>query len=103
MKVAWLGFCALVGCGDVAGKTVDARQADSRGADTSVDSAPAPRCSPTGQFSTQTPLSTINISSASDEGGWQSPDELTLYFDSTRTGTLGGYDIFMATRADRDS
>ena len=33
---------------------------------------------------------------------WVSPDELTIYFTSARTGGSGGYDLWTATRATRD-
>ena len=45
-------------------------------------------------------MSELN-SNSSDEGATLSPDELTIYFDSTRPGGLGGYDIYVATRANR--
>jgi Tol biopolymer transport system component len=65
--------------------------------------AAAPRCNPSSPFRTPTPLTSINTADSSEEGAYLSPDELTLYFGSTRPGTLGGYDLFLATRARQDA
>lgn len=94
-KGACLGVLVVIGCGKVSGnQTPDAAPT----ADASPDSAPARRCNPTAPFQAPVPLTTLNTD-ASDEGAWLTPDELTIYFDSTRSGTLGGYDIFTATRS----
>ena len=44
------------------------------------------------------PLTSLNTI-ADDERADLSPDELTIYFSSTRSGGLGGFDIYKATRA----
>jgi Tol biopolymer transport system component len=65
-----------------------------------VDAPELPRCNPDSPFGTPVPIAEINTA-ASDEFAYLSPDELTMYFSSTRTdspATLGGYDIFKATR-----
>lgn len=90
--------CVLLaaGCGDVSGNSnPDAAKP--------IDApAPAKRCTPDAPFQPRVPLGSLNTAD-SDEGGWLSPDELTIYFDSTRSGTLGLYDIFMATRVSKDA
>src|SRR5215470_1941714 len=99
----------LAGCGNVsphnqgADATPDAAAIDTTGPVDAGDADAAPRrCSPTAPFQSPVKLAAIDTAD-SDENAWLSPDELTLYFSSTRTGTLGGYDIFMATRANRDA
>src|SRR5688500_5111686 len=93
----------VVACGDVeSDKKVDARTPDTA---TPVDTQPidAPpntaRCNPTAAFGTLEPLTELN-SAAIDGGGSLSPDELTVYFASYRTGvgTIGSADIYVATR-----
>ncbi len=43
------------------------------------------------------------VNSSKNEGGLSiSADGLTLYFESARTGGLGGYDLYMATRTTKD-
>jgi Tol biopolymer transport system component len=94
--------CGAAACGTVAGHEADAAPPSVDAAMIEPDAPPtSKRCAPTAPFQTPVKLTSLDTS-ASDEGGWLSPDELTIYFDSTRTGTLGGYDIFMATRASRD-
>ena len=80
-------------CGDVSdGMKMDATVPS--------DGSASPRCNPDSPFGAPVPISEINTA-ASEEGADLSADELTMYFSSTRTGTLGGYDIFMATRPTR--
>jgi hypothetical protein len=85
----------------------DARLPDGQGMDLSsaadVPSREMPprRCNPDSPFGTPTPLTSINTAD-SEEAACLSPDELTLYFSSTRAGTLGGYDMFTATRSSTD-
>lgn len=57
----------------------------------------ATRSDPNGSFDTVAPLSSINSSSL-DHLAWPSPDELTLYFASQRSGNM---DIWRSTRASR--
>jgi Tol biopolymer transport system component len=95
-RIALVGVVAA--CGDVKSKQVDA-MIDTR----VVDAAETPpRCNPGAAFSTPTAVAELNTA-MSDEAAWLTADEKTLYFSSTRTGTLGGYDIFTATRADTSS
>lgn len=90
----------VVGCGPVASdKNLDGPSSIDA---PSPDTPPAKRCTPTAPFQPRVPLTSLNTAN-SDEGGWLSPDELTFYFDSTRSGTLGGYDIFMARRVSKDA
>lgn len=71
-------------------------------ADAPTDAAvQQPRCNPTASFGAPVAITEINTGGARDESASLSPDELTVYFSSNRTGTLGGYDIFMATRASK--
>ncbi|HLK90135.1 MAG TPA: hypothetical protein VKZ18_09580 [Polyangia bacterium] len=48
-------------------------------------------------FSAPAPVTELN-SAAADGPRWLSPDGCTLYFTSTRSGGLGGYDLYAATR-----
>jgi hypothetical protein len=48
-------------------------------------------------FGTPTPVTELN-SSTSDSEPCISPDGLTMFLTSSRPGTLGGFDIYMATR-----
>lgn len=83
------------GCGDVSGDNPDAQKP--------IDApVPAKRCTPAAPFQPRVSLTSLNTAD-SDENGWLSPDELSIYFDSTRSGTLGLYDIFMATRVSKDA
>jgi hypothetical protein len=91
MREGWRALaCVLVaaGCGNVGTTRPDSR---------SIDVVP-PRCSPTAAFGTLTPLTALNTST-NDENARLSPDELTLYFDSTRAGGPGGFDVYVSTRA----
>jgi len=86
------------GCGSVQGQRADA------GVDTAAsttDAAP-PRCNPAMPFAAPVPVTELNTLD-SDESARLSPDELTVYFSTNRAGTLGGYDIYTATRATRDT
>jgi Tol biopolymer transport system component len=65
-----------------------------------VDSSPAPRCNPASPFGAPVPVGEVNTA-ASEENAYLSPDELTMYFSSTRRGSLGGYDLFKASRSMR--
>jgi hypothetical protein len=49
-------------------------------------------------FGAPVPLTSVNAD-ANDEQADLSPDELTMYFSSTRPGGVGSYDIYEATRA----
>jgi len=57
----------------------------------------ATRSSPSGNFDTATPLTSVNSSSL-DHLPWTNGDELTLYFASLRGGNM---DIWRSTRASR--
>jgi hypothetical protein len=52
-------------------------------------------------FRTSSPVAGVN-STGSDHMPWVSPDALSIYFTSSRTGGAGGYDIWMATRLTRN-
>ena len=84
MKRLVLVGLAAIGCGDVKGNTIDARQADSNARDTLlVDSPPAPRCDPTKPFGSPTVLA--NVNTTSDEvNPFVTADELQLWFSSNR-------------------
>jgi hypothetical protein len=57
----------------------------------------ATRAVATDGFGTPTNVSELN-SAAADGPRWLSADNCTLYFTSDRTGGLGGYDLYQATR-----
>jgi hypothetical protein len=72
---------------------------DEGGDDDASDDAPPPssgRCDPGKPFGAPSPLASVN-STADESSARLSPDELTLYLGSARSGT---YDMFVATRAD---
>jgi len=54
-----------------------------------------------GTFSNAAPLAGVN-SSANDHLPWLADSELVIYFSSTRSGGLGSYDLYRATRTSRD-
>jgi hypothetical protein len=96
MKRAHAFLLAICACSHVAAE----QRIDAASSDGAPDSAPALRCNPSSPFGAPMAISEINTD-ASEEGAYLSPDELTMYFSSNRSGTLGGYDIFMATRPTR--
>lgn len=106
MKFGGLVFVVLVGgCGEVAdpNKLPDAPLSDGAAADADIDApidAPAPRCDPTKPFGAPMLVTELN-SIANDSTPWLAADELTVYFASSRTGGVGGFDIYVSTRADR--
>jgi hypothetical protein len=89
---------ALTACGSVSGKnpdagtTHDAPNADSHGTD-----AVAPPCDVTKPFSTLVNLAGVN-SNSTDDWGWFSADELTIYFSSAATNS-SDLNLYQATRA----
>jgi hypothetical protein len=115
-SAAWLGVLALAavdaGCGTVhqvadgaaesgAGDGRDSadgagqdRPADGGGGDQMMMAA----CDPTRPFGAPTPLAGFNTAS-SDDAVSLSRDGLTAYLSSNRPGGVGGYDIWVATRA----
>lgn len=76
-------------CGEVQDIPLDAA---------AMSTAPPPRCNPTASFGPPIALTSLNTI-ADDERADLSPDELTIYFSSTRAGGVGGFDIYKATRA----
>jgi hypothetical protein len=93
-------FVLLGACGSVAGEKLDAAvQIDAPPSiDAMIDAPPPARCSASAAFGAPVAITELNTT-MQDEGATLSPDELTIYFSSTRTGTLGDYDIFTATRS----
>jgi hypothetical protein len=83
------------------GPPADIRGPDVPPADGRPPDVPPRRCNPAAPFQPPVALASVNTPD-SEESACLSPDELTLYFSSTRTGTLGGYDMFMATRTRAD-
>jgi hypothetical protein len=81
------------GCGSVASMQVDALP--------SPDSETS-RCNPTAPFGAPVPLTNLN-SPGNDAGAWLTADELTLYFASDRSGGVGSFDIYVATRTSIDA
>lgn len=69
---------------------------------TTADASEGGPCDLTKPFDKPAPIPALN--SASNENTARlSPDELTVYFQSTRPGGLGGADVYVATRASRDA
>jgi Tol biopolymer transport system component len=101
MKRTIIALVFVAACGGVT-KSNDTIDGGSGQPPPDMGSDAPKRCNPNAPFQTPVPLATLNTAS-SDEGGWLSPDELTIYFDSTRSGSLGLYDVFMATRDTRDA
>jgi hypothetical protein len=93
---------ALAACGGVNDTTKHdaAVTPDTPMVDAGMD-AFAARCSKTAAFQAPIEVMSINDSTENVEHAWLSADELRVYFSSTRTGTLGGFDLFMASRANR--
>lgn len=98
------GFGAAAACGDVESNAIDAAVAiDAREVDAAVETDAVPaRCDPTAAFGTPTLVTELNTT-ANEDCARLSRDELTVYFSSTRAGGAGGWDIWFATRADRDA
>ncbi len=84
--------------GDAAPDAGSMDASDSGTAADAADSGDAARCNPSSAFGAAVALSTLNTGS-NEEVAFLSPDELTLYFSSTRSGGVGNYDIYVATRA----
>jgi len=59
----------------------------------------ATRADTSGPFGAPTPLGELNVSAAEDYGPVLTGDELTVYFESVRSGSLGCYDVYMARRS----
>ena len=57
----------------------------------------ATRPGPTGAFGAPTPVAELNTADH-DFPSYITPDELTIYIASDRTGTMGSYDVYVATR-----
>jgi hypothetical protein len=91
------------GAGADSGGGADAAAvADAAIADANVDAAPR-RCDPTAPFGRLIAMDRLNdVDDNWDESAVLSPDELTLYFASTRSGGIGSLDIYVATRTSRD-
>lgn len=68
--------------------------------DGSSSNASKPRCDPEAAFGKPVPLTEVNTG-PSQEDGYLSPDELTMYFSSLSADDA--YDVFMATRLTRTS
>src|SRR5882724_9321772 len=84
-----IGLSWMSACGGVKGNPKD---------DALVrDGSSPPRCDPMADFGTPIALTSLNTN-ADDERADLSSDELTMYFSSTRTGGVGGFDIYQATR-----
>ncbi|HUS32269.1 MAG TPA: hypothetical protein VMZ53_27400 [Kofleriaceae bacterium] len=100
---SWLfaSCTVLIGCGSVSEQPKDAAvdSAVDVPRDVAVDT-PAPRCNPTAPFGSGTPVAELN-SPQHDNFVWLTSDELTAYLSSQRTGGLGGYDIYVATRTSK--
>lgn len=86
---------ALGGCGAVTGTSPDAALAN-------APTDAAPRCNPNAAFGPPHRIDELDTAAEEDLASL-TPDELTMYFSSTRVGAVGSYDIFSATRADRDA
>jgi hypothetical protein len=92
LVVAIATACA---CGSIKGdREIDAST------DVPIDALDTRRCNLASPFGAPVAITEINTAEH-EEGAYLSPDELTMYFSSTRAGTLGGFDIFMATRQTR--
>lgn len=89
-----LGF----GCGSV-NDSPDTRIDAHTWSDAPQPDTRAPRCNPSAPFGAPMPMSSLNTADY-DESARLSPDELTVYFSSTRAGGPGGWDLWMATRSD---
>ncbi len=94
------------GCGSVENDSVDAPTIDAEVVidtpvvvDTPVVDTLVARCNPTAPFGTPMPLP-FNTTPTSEEAGFLTADERTIYFSSTRPGGNGGFDLWFATRAD---
>jgi hypothetical protein len=83
-------FLVAVGCG------VDVRPEH----EADVIAPESPRCDPSAPFGPAVPLDELNTD-AQESGARLTPDELTIYFASTRPGGAGGYDLYRATRNTR--
>src|SRR5688500_18747241 len=101
--LACIAMLCMLGCGSVSSdKKVDAMPDSPKPIDAMIDSPITPaRCNPNAAFGTPVALTELNTT-AYEEGGSLSPDELTIYFASFRGG-VGGNDIYVATRASRDA
>src|SRR5205807_3028234 len=60
---------------------------------------PTPTPTPLGIWSAPVNLGSAINSTASDQGPAISPDGLSLYFTSNRTGGVGGFDMYVSQRA----
>jgi hypothetical protein len=101
LAIGVLGTAAA--CGGVESDTDAPPAIDARDIDTAldVDAIPA-RCNPTAPFGTPMPVTELNTTPSSEDCPKLTADERTIYFSSTRTGGMGGWDIWFATRAARD-
>lgn len=103
----------LAACGKVSdsNKLPDAPvQQDGAGSDADVQidaaiDAPPPRCDPSKPFGAAMPVAELTTTgtSSSDTSPWLTADELSVYFASNRAGGVGSFDIYLATRADRNA
>src|SRR5512143_2734510 len=101
MMVAWRVWVAcVVLCWSACGAVSDRPKPDASATlDASALDAPGTRrCDPLASFGAPVPLTSVNTD-ANDEQANLSPDELTMYFSSTRPGGAGSFDIYEATRS----
>jgi Tol biopolymer transport system component len=84
---------SVAACGDVNSKPDAPPVPDARPPD-----ATPPRCDPSKPFGAPVLQDSLN-SPLDDDYLWLSPDELTAYVSSTRTGGLGNFDLWGASRA----
>ena len=54
-------------------------------------------------FTTVRILTELHVDGHVTAANWITPDGLTLYIQSNRPGTLGGYDLWVCSRSDTDS
>jgi hypothetical protein len=99
-RMKWaMGMVLLAACGSVSNDD----KIDAKPADAPIDAAPdstTRRCDPNKPF--DAPVALDDVNTTSNEGGASlSPNELTMYFYSNRTGvgSVGMHDIYVTTRA----
>lgn len=100
MKWRLVSCSLFFACGSVAPPAHHTDASTTHDAPGDAVDVPAARCNPSAPFGAPVEMTDLN-SGYSDEGATLSPDELTVYFDSSRPGGLGGYDLYVATRAQR--
>ena len=78
----------VMGCGNVVGNAPR---------DAGTDDSPAPRCDPSSAFGPPIEVTSIDTGTSTDSV-YLSPDELTIWFSSIRSGS-NNYDVFQASRS----